>query len=44
MCSMKSNGDYVDVSYNHEEMVRKSLYSLNGSASDLKTVGDGNLT
>lgn len=37
VCSMKSNGDYVDVSYNHEEMVRKSFYNLNSSASDLKT-------
>ena len=44
VCSMKSNGDYVDVSYNHEEMVRKSLYNLNSSASDLKTVSVENLT
>lgn len=44
VCSMKSNGDYVDVSYNHEEMVRKSFYNLNSSASDLKTVSVENLT
>lgn len=44
VCSMKSNGDYVDVSYNHEEMVRKSFYNLNSSTSDLKTVSVENLT
>lgn len=44
ICSMKSNSDYVDVSYNHEEMVRKSLYGLNSSASDLKTVDNENVT
>ena len=44
VCSMKSNGDYVDVSYNHEEMVRKSFYNLNSSASDLNTVSVENLT
>lgn len=44
MCSMKSNSDYVDVSYNHEEMVRKSLGCLNSSASDLKTMDIDNVT
>lgn len=38
MCAMKSNSDYVDVSYNHEEMVRKCLYGMNDSTSDLKTM------
>lgn len=38
VCSMKFNGDYVDVSYNYEEMVRKSFYNLNSSVLDLKIV------
>lgn len=44
MSSMKSNSDYVDVSYSHEEMVRKCLYGLNDSTSDLKTMTTNPLT
>ena len=38
MNNMKASSDYVNVSYNHEEMVQKCLYGLNNSTANLKTV------
>lgn len=34
MCSMKSRSDYVDVSYSHEEMVRKCVCSSRNGVPD----------
>ena len=44
MNSMKASSDYVDVSSDHEEMVRKCLFGLNNSTSDLKTVDSDPVT
>lgn len=33
---IKVSSDYVDVSYNYEEMVRKYLFGLNNSIFDFK--------
>ena len=44
MNSIKASSDYVAVSHNHEEMVRKHLFGLNNSTSDLKTLDTDPIT
>ncbi|XP_020896684.1 uncharacterized protein LOC110235561 [Exaiptasia diaphana] len=38
MLNMKSNCDYVDVSHQHEEKVRKCCYGINRSMADMSSV------